>query len=85
MIPAADVLDVSIVTPEQVLFSGKAQSVVLPGEMGFFEVQVNHKPLFSLLMPGRIVVDHRSIPIWRGIVRVALNRIAAIVETAPHD
>ena len=80
----ANLLDVSVVTPQGVLFDGKAQSVLLPGEKGVFEVLINHKPLLSLLVPGDILVDERPIPIRRGIVRVMTNRILAIVEGASH-
>ncbi len=80
----ASLLDVSVVTPQKVLFEGKVQSVILPGEKGIFEVLINHKPLLSLLIIGDIIVDTQSIPIRRGIVRAIKNQVLAIVEGTSH-
>ncbi len=77
-------LDVSIVTPQGILFEGKAQSVILPGEKGVFEVLPNHKPLLSRLLSGEIMIDDQSISIRRGCVKVALNRILVIAEDEDH-
>lgn len=74
-------LDVTIVTPQKMLFQGKAQSVVMPGEKGVFEILENHKPLLSRLIPGEIKIDRRSIPVHRGVVKVASNSVTGIVET----
>ena len=77
----ANLLEVFIVTPREILFEGKAHSVVLPGEMGIFEVMINHKPLFTRLLAGEVIVDEeRSIPIRRGVAKVMSNRILAVVE-----
>ena len=73
-------LEVSIVTPEGVLFGGRAQSVILPGEGGTFEILPHHKPLLGRLLTGEISIDRRLISIARGIVKVGLNRLVAIVE-----
>jgi F-type H+-transporting ATPase subunit epsilon len=74
------VLDVAIVTPQGVLFDGKAHSVVLPGEQGVFEILINHKPIVSRLFTGQVVVDDRAVSIRRGVVRVVKNQILAVVE-----
>ena len=73
-------LDVSIVTPEGVLFEGKAQRVIFPGENGVFEVLINHKPVLGRLVSGEVVVDEMVIPIESGVARVALNQVLAVVE-----
>ena len=78
-----NLLEASIVTPQNVLFEGKAHSVILPGEMGVFEVVAGHKPLLSRLILGTVIIDDRQIPIRRGVVKVMLNRVLAIVEEAP--
>ena len=77
-------LDVSVVTPQGVLFEGKAQSVILPGEKGVFEVLSNHKALLSRLLAGEIIVDDQAIGVKRGCVKVALNRVLVIAEGASH-
>lgn len=78
-------LDVSIVTPHGVLFEGKAQSVILPGEKGVFEVLSNHKALLSRLVAGQIFVDEQVIPVRRGCAKVVLNRVLVITEAATHE
>jgi F-type H+-transporting ATPase subunit epsilon len=73
-------LDVVIVTPQQVLFSGQASQVILPGAEGVFEVLPFHRPIVSLLLPGIVLIDERPIPIGRGVVKVAFDSVTAIVE-----
>ena len=76
----SSVLDVAIVTPQGVLFDGKAHSVILPGERGVFEILTNHKAILSRLFTGQIVIDDRAVSIRRGVVRVVKNQILAVVE-----
>lgn len=75
-------LNVTVVTEEGVLFEGKAHSVIFPGEKGVFEVLPHHKPLLSRLLSGDLVIDidRQTFSILRGIVKVGLNQVTAIVE-----
>ena len=73
-------LDVTILTPQEVLFQGRAVRVILPGEMGTFEVGQFHRPLVSRLLPGLLIVDDRSVLIRRGVVKVEKDRVTSIVE-----
>lgn len=75
-------LDVLILSPEEVIFEGKAESVSLPGERGIFEVLSFHKNLLSRLLSGSIVVDGRTFSIYRGIVKVKENVVTIISETS---
>lgn len=75
-------LDVLIISPEEVIFEGKAESVSLPGERGIFEVLSFHKNLLSRLLSGSIVVDGRTFSIYRGIVKVKENVVTIISETS---
>jgi F0F1-type ATP synthase epsilon subunit len=77
---ARPTLQVLLTCPERVLFDGTAGSVILPGEVGTFEVLPFHRPLVSRLMAGPVTVDERSMAIVRGIVRVADNVVTAVVE-----
>lgn len=43
-----------IISAEDVLFQGEAESVTLPGAMGQFTVLRNHASLISTLVPGSI-------------------------------
>lgn len=43
---------VELVTPEELLFSGQLEMVVIPGVEGDFGVLFGHEPLISLIRPG---------------------------------
>ena len=73
-------LDVSLITPQQILFEGKASSVIVPGEIGCFEILPFHKRLLSRLVSGVIFVDDKSFYIRRGVVKVDQNRATIIIE-----
>ena len=78
----AAMLEVTILSPEEVLFEGQAQRVILPGEFGVFEVCPFHRPLVSRLLPGYVLIDHQSVAIQRGVVKVLHDTLTAIVEPA---
>ena len=73
-------LEVVVATPEKVIFEGKANSVVFPGEYGVFEVLSFHKPLLSRLISGKLIIDEQIFPIRRGVVGVNHNKATIIVE-----
>ena len=74
-------MDVTIVSLQDVLFSGTAHALIVPGEQGIFEILPMHRPIVSLLLPGTIVIDEqRVVPIRRGVVKVAFDQVTAIVE-----
>jgi F-type H+-transporting ATPase subunit epsilon len=73
-------LNVTILSSHDVLFSGQAHHVVFPGEQGVFEVLPFHRPLVSRLLPGIILIDEQLVPIQRGVVKVESDSITAIVE-----
>ena len=73
-------IDVVIVNPQKVIYEGEANSVLLPGEQGVFEVLPYHKDLLSRLITGEVLVDGRPLRIHRGVVKVESNTVTAIVE-----
>ncbi len=73
-------LDVSVLSPNEVLFEGKAKSVILPGEDGVFEVLPFHKRIVSRLVSGTVIVDDREIRVERGIAKMDQNVLTVIVE-----
>ena len=73
-------LDVTVLSPIEVMFEGKAKSIILPGEQGVFEVLPFHKRILSRLISGRLFIDEQSFPIKRGIVKVNQNEVTIIVE-----
>ena len=75
-------LDLLILSPERLIYEGKAASVTLPGENGVFEVMPFHKRLLSRLLAGRMIIDKKGLSIKRGVVKVGLNQVTVIVEEA---
>ncbi len=77
-------LHLVIVSPERTVYDGKADSVVLPGELGNFQVLVNHAPVISSLVAGEVRYvageETQSLNIKGGFVEVRDNQISACVE-----
>ena len=69
-----------ILNPREVIFKGQAESVILPGEEGVFEVASFHQPLLSRLISGTLTVNEKNLYIRRGIVKVYQNKVTIIVE-----
>ena len=46
-----------LVSPDRVLFSGPAQSVVVPGNEGDFQVLTDHAPLVTSVRPGVVGIE----------------------------
>ena len=73
-------IEVSIMNQSQVIFDGIANSVILPGDYGEFEVLPFHWPIVSLLKKGEIIIDDMGFPISKGIVRFSEEKLVALVE-----
>lgn len=75
-------VDVVILTPQKILFEGKAASVILPGEQGIFEIMPFHKRMLSRLISGTLVIDEEIFLIRRGIAKIGQNKVTVIAEEA---
>lgn len=80
-------LDVEIVTPQKIVFSGQSQSVTLPGTKSPFQVLFNHAPIVSSLDLGMIkVVDENNkahcFATSEGFVEVSSNKVSVLVESS---
>ena len=79
-------LDFSLVSPERELFAGQADSVLVPGTEGAFEVQAGHSPLMSTLSPGLLVVrdggTERRIYVRGGFADVNASGLTVLAESA---
>jgi F-type H+-transporting ATPase subunit epsilon len=73
-------LDVVILSPQQIIFEGQARSVILPGEEGIFEITPLHKRIISRLLSGMVYVDEKTFSIKRGLIKAGLNNVTVIVE-----
>ncbi len=80
-------LSVEVLTPEGVLFEGRALRVTFPGVAGRFTVLPGHAPIISALEAGEIrIVEaggvERRLGIREGFVHVLHNRVQALVFQA---
>jgi len=73
-------LDVMLISSEEVVFEGKAASVIFPGEYGVFEILTYHKPVVSRLIRGDVIIDGRMYPVRRGLMGLNHNKATIIVE-----
>ena len=55
---------VTILNPKHVVYEGDAESVLVPGDQGEFEILDYHMPIVSLLKPGKVKID------WKKIIRI---------------
>lgn len=82
-------LDVKIVSPERVIFSGKAVSVSVPGSQSPFQVLYNHAPIVSSLDMGVVkMVDENEKTIYfattKGFTEVRNNVVSILVDNAEN-
>ena len=73
-------LDVIFLTPKRVIFEGRAQSVVLPGEKGVCQILPFHKNFLSRILSGFVIIGRDRFHVKRGIIRVDRNRVTIIAE-----
>ena len=52
----AKTFKVEIVTPEKLVFSEEAESLIVPAERGYLGVLAGHAPLLCTLQPGEILI-----------------------------
>jgi F-type H+-transporting ATPase subunit epsilon len=80
-------LQVDIVTPKEMVFTGYADSVTLPGSKSSFEVLKDHAPLVSSLDIGHIKISANGtlenvFATSEGFVEISDNKVSVIVEDA---
>ncbi|ERJ78610.1 ATP synthase, delta/epsilon subunit, beta-sandwich domain protein [Prevotella disiens JCM 6334 = ATCC 29426] len=77
-------LVLKIISPEKILFQGEVENVLVPGEMGEFEILNNHAPIISTLVEGRVVYtindEKKPIMVKGGFVEVKRNEVNLCVE-----
>lgn len=82
----ADLLKVSVISPERVLFEGNAQGVIAPafdGELGILPL---HAPLMTLLGRGTLRVStgegERRFTVDGGFLQIVDNQVRVVTEKA---
>lgn len=54
-------MNIKILTPENVIFEGEVNSVLIPGKNGEFQIMKNHVAIVSALVGGKIKLYTSSI------------------------
>lgn len=75
-----DMLQLKIVSPERIEFTGEVESVKVPGAQGNFEILTDHAPIISILTKGLVEYDGQQLSILGGFVEVQKNQVSLCVE-----
>ena len=81
-------LHVNIVSAEQAIFSGEAEMVVAPGEMGELGILPGHTPLLTRIRPGTVKVKlagqdkEEIIYVSGGILEVQPKALTILADTS---
>ncbi len=78
-------MNISILTPDKILYEGEASLVQFPGIDGSFELLENHAPMIAVLKKGKIrLVDLQKeihfFEINAGIVEVNENKAQVLAQ-----
>jgi F-type H+-transporting ATPase subunit epsilon len=86
-------IHVDVVSAEEAIFSGEANFVVLPGEMGELGIYPRHTPLITRIKPGAVRIqradngEEELVFVAGGILEVQPNSVTVLADTAirGHD
>jgi F-type H+-transporting ATPase subunit epsilon len=74
-----------LVSPEQIVFSGQVEHVVVPGTEGEFGVLAGHAPLVAMLRPGILRIlgaDEQRIMVFGGFAEVGPEGLTVLADMA---
>ena len=80
-------IHVDVVSAEQSIFSGLAEFVVLPGEMGELGILPGHMPLMTRIKPGEVRLKlpggiEETIVVAGGLLEVQPGLVTVLADTA---
>ena len=89
----AHTIHVDVVSAEELIFSGEAEFVALPGEAGELGIYPKHTPLITRIKPGAVrikvagQVEDEFVFVAGGILEVQPNAVTVLADTAirGHD
>jgi ATP synthase F1 epsilon subunit len=83
------VLQVCVITPDQVFLDQEAEEVILPTNTGLMGVLTNHAPLITALEIGvmliRVKKDWKPFALMGGFALVKQNQITVLVNEAESE
>ena len=84
----ANTIHVDVVSAEKAIYSGEAEFVVLPGEVGELGIYPRHTPLITRIKPGTVEItpagggEKELIFVAGGILEVQPKLITVLADTA---
>ena len=83
--------NIKILSSDKTIFDGSAQSLIAPGELGYFGVLTDHAPFMTTLIPGKFKLIDESGKIKTfdsktgGFFRVLKNQATILLEPEDDD
>ncbi|TGM57210.1 ATP synthase F1 subunit epsilon [Leptospira adleri] len=81
---SANKLNVSVISPEKILYKGEVDSLVVPGSEGFFGILPNHAPLVAVLGIGVLEIRKgektKVLSVEGGFIEVKENSISILTD-----
>ncbi len=75
---------VEVISPDDMLYSGDAVSVTLPGKLGSFTILNHHAPIVSVLEEGKVLVEtadgKKEYEIKGGFIEQHDNKVTICIE-----
>jgi F-type H+-transporting ATPase subunit epsilon len=82
-------INLDVVTPEKLVFSGLVDYVSVPGVDGELGILPHHCPLITMLQPGELRIrkenDEVSVAVGGGYLEVRPDRIIILADIAERD
>ncbi len=84
----ANTIHVDVVSAEELIFSGEAEFVALPGEAGELGIYPRHTPLITRIRPGAVRIkvvgqaEDEFVFVAGGILEVQPNSVTVLADTA---
>ncbi|MDR2627633.1 MAG: F0F1 ATP synthase subunit epsilon [Dysgonamonadaceae bacterium] len=78
-------MHLEIISPENILYSGQAASLTLPGLLGSFMILDHHAPIISVLSQGKLTYNaneqETEFAISGGFVEMKNNVVSVCIES----
>ena len=84
----ANTIHVDVVSAEELIFSGEAEFVALPGESGELGIYPRHTPLMTRIRPGAVRIkvvgqaEDEFVFVAGGLLEVQPNSVTVLADTA---
>lgn len=75
----------NITTPEEAVFSGELESIVLPVLGGAMEVLADHAPCIAVFGDGTIKIKDKLLVLGKGYAKIEKNSVQLFPEEAFWD